>query len=118
MEIPRKFLHDRLVLLLITVMAILVVIGVSIVLLRFDVSRNPTTIVSYRPNVSGTQYISGKPIDIYSLAVFMVFTAGAAIVISSHIYAAKRQAALFLLSSTIFLLVLSTIVANSLISIQ
>ena len=118
MEIPKKFLHDRLVLLLITVMSILVVIGISIVLLRFDVSRNPTTIVSYRPNVSGTQYISGKPIDIYSLAVFMIFTAAAAVIISSHIYAAKRQAALFLLSSTVFLLILSMIVANSLISIQ
>ena len=118
MEIPKKFLHDRLVLLLVTAMAILVVIGVSLVLLRFDVSRNPTTIVAYRPNVTGTQYISGRPIDIYSMAVFMIFTAVAAILISSHIYVAKRQAALFLLGSTIFLLVLSTIVANSLISIQ
>ena len=65
MEVPKKFLHDRLVLLLITLISILVVIGVSIVLLRFDVSRNPTTIVAYRPNVTGTQYLSGKPIDIY-----------------------------------------------------
>lgn len=118
MEVPRKFLHDRLVLLLITVMAILVVLGVSIVLLRFDVARNPTTIVAYRPNVSGTQYLSGKPIDIYSLAVFMIFTPAAAILISSRIYRAKRYAALFMLSSTIFLLIISTIVANSLISIQ
>lgn len=118
MEIPRKFLQDRLVLLLITVMAILVVIGVSVVLLRFDVSRNPTTIVAYRPNVTGTQYLSGKPIDIYSLAVFMLMTSAAAIVISSRIYVAKRPAAVFVLSSTIFLLILSTIVANSLISIQ
>lgn len=118
MEIPKKFLHDRLVLLLITVMAILVVLGVSLVVLRFDVSRNPTTIVSYRPNVSGTQYISGKPVDIYSMAVFMIFISAAAVAISSRIYRAKRYAALFMLGSTIFLLILSTIVANSLISIQ
>jgi len=111
-------LHDRLVLLLITLMAILVVLGVSLVLLRFDVSRNPTTIVAYRPNVTGTQYISGKPIDIYSLAIFMVMTSAAAIFISYRVYNAKRYAALFLLSSTIFLLIISTIVANSLISIQ
>jgi hypothetical protein len=117
-EIPKKFLHDRLVLLLITLMAVLVVVGVSVVLLRFDVSRNPITIVAYRPNISGTQYISGKPIDIYSLAVFMLMTSAAAVLISSRIYIAKRYAALFLLSSTIFLLILSTVVANSLISIQ
>jgi hypothetical protein len=106
------------VLLLITTMAVLVVVGVSVVLLRFDVSRNPTTIVAYRPNITGTQYISGKPIDIYSLAIFMIMTSAAAVVISSRIYNAKRYAALFLLGSTIFLLILSTIVANSLISIQ
>lgn len=118
MEIPKKFLHDRLVLLLITGIAVLVVIGVSIVLLRFDVSRNPTTVVAYRPNVSGTQYISGKPIDIYSLALFMIVTSAAAIAISARIYEVKKPASLFLLSATVFLLVLSTIVANSLISIQ
>lgn len=111
-------MHDRAVLLLITVIAVLVVIGVSLVLLRFDVSRNPTTIVAYRPNVSGTQYLSGRPIDIYSLAIFMIFTSVAAVAISSRIYAVKKPAAMFLLASTVFLLVLSTIVANSLISIQ
>ncbi|HVS78723.1 MAG TPA: hypothetical protein VHD84_00310 [Candidatus Saccharimonadales bacterium] len=118
MDVPKKFLHDRVVLLLITVIALLVVIGVSLVLLRFDVSRNPTTIVAYRPNVTGTQYLSGKPVDIYSLAIFMIFTSLAAIAISSRVYAAKKPAALFMLSSTVFLLILSTIVANSLISIQ
>src|SRR5438270_13038231 len=100
MEIPKKFLHDRLVLLLITIIAILVVIGVSVVLLRFDVSRNPTTIVAYRPNVTGTQYLSGKPLDIYSLAVYMIVASASAIIISSRIYVAKRPAAIFMLGST------------------
>jgi hypothetical protein len=117
-DIPKKFLHDRAVLLLITVIAVLVVIGVSVVLLRFDVSRNPTTIVAYRPNVTGTQYLSGKPVDIYSLALFMIFTSVAAIAVSSRVYAVKKPAALFMLTSTVFLLILSTVVANSLISIQ
>src|SRR5581483_5047949 len=102
MEIPKKFLHDRLVLLLITLMTVLVVVGVSIVLLRFDVSRNPTTVVAYRPNVSGTQYLSGKPIDIYSMAIFMVFTSVVAVALAARIYAVKRPAAMFVLASTVF----------------
>jgi hypothetical protein len=117
-DTPKKYLHDRLVLLFITAIAVLVVIGVSIVLLRFDVSRNPTTIVAYRPNVSGTQYLSGKQIDIYSLSLFMVLISAAAVIISARVYEVKRPAAIFLLGSTVFLLILSTIVANSLISIQ
>lgn len=118
MEKPNKYLHDRLVLLFITIISVLVVVGVSIVLLRFDVTRNPTTIVAYRPNVSGTQYISGKPIDIYSIALFMILISIGAIILSARVYEVKRPAALFLLGSTVFLLLLSTIVANSLISIQ
>jgi hypothetical protein len=117
-ENSNKYLHDRLVLLFITVISVLVVVGVSLVLLRFDVSRNPTTIVAYRPNVSGTQYISGKPIDIYSIALFMILISAGSVLLSSRIYEVKRPAALFLLGSTVFLLLLSMIVANSLISIQ
>jgi hypothetical protein len=117
-ELPKKYLQDRGVLILLTVIAGLVVIGVSVVLLRFDVSRNPTTVVAYRPNVAGTQYISGRPLDIYSLAVFMVLVAAASVVLSARVYEYKRPAAMFLLTSTVFLLILATIVSNSLISIQ
>ena len=118
MDTPKKYLHDRLVLLLITVTAALVVIGVAVVLLRFDVSKNPTTIVAYRPNISGAAYQSGKPIDIYSLAVFMVVTAIAATILSSRIYELRRSVSVFILSSNLLLLILAIRVAWSIISIQ
>ena len=118
MDIPKNYLHDRLVLLLITIISILTVVGVCVVLLRFDPSRNPTTIVGYRPNISGTIYQPGKTIDIYSLAIYMVFTAAAAIFLGAKTYQARRFISVFILSACIFLLILSTIVANSLISIQ
>ena len=118
MELPKKFLHDRLVLLFLLLLSVLLVVGVSLVLLRFDVSKNPTTIVAYRPNISGASYQSGKPIDIYSLAVFMAITAVGAVILSARVYNLKRYLAVFILASSVFLLVLSTIVANSLISLQ
>ncbi len=118
MELPKKFLHDRLVLLSITLLAVLLVVGVSLVLLRFDLSKNPTTIVAYRPNVSGASYQSGKPIDIYSMAVFMAITAAGAVILSARVYNLKRYLSIFILASSVFLLILSTIVANSLISLQ
>lgn len=118
MDISRKFLHDRIVLILITLVSLLLVIGVSVVLLRFDVSKNPTTVVAYRPNISGSSYQSGKPIDIYSMAVFMLLTALAAVFLSAKIYEIRRSVALFVLASGVFLLLVSTIVANSLISLQ
>ena len=118
MEIPKRFLHDRLVLLLVTAMALLVAIGVATVLIRFDVSKNPTTIVAYRPNISGSSYQSGKPIDIYSLAIFMIFTAAPAVILAMRTYNIKRNVAIFTLASANFLLLLAVVVANSLISLQ
>ena len=118
MEQPKKYLHDRVILLLLTLMAILLVIGVSLVLLRFDASRNPATTIAYRPSITGTPYQSGRPLDIYLLAVFMVFTAAMSLLLSFRTYNIRRFASVFILASTVFLLILSTIVANALISLQ
>lgn len=118
MDVPKKYLHDRLILLLLTLIAILVVIGVSLVLLRFDPSRNPTTTAAYRPNITGTQYQSGKPIDIYLLAIFMIFTSATALFLSIRTYYIRRFVSVFILSSTVFLLIISMIVSNALISLQ
>ena len=118
MDIPKNYLHDRLVLLLITIVSVVTVIGICVVLLRFDPSRNPIAIVGYRPNVSGTIYQPGKTIDIYSMAVYMIFTAAASIFLSAKTYQVRRFVSIFILAASIFLLILSTIVSNSLISIQ
>lgn len=118
MEISKKYLHDRVVLGLITVMSILLVVGVSLVLLRFDVSKNPTTIVAYRPNISASSYISGKPADIYSLALFMVIISAAAVALSARIYHIRKYLAVFILSATVFLLLLAIRVSWSVISLQ
>jgi hypothetical protein len=116
---PQKnFLHDRLVLALITLMSVLTVVGVSIVLIRFDASRNPTTTVAYRPNITGAQYQSGKPIDIYVMAIFMLTTAVLAVLLSHRIYAVRRYLAVFMLGAQAFLLLVAIIVSNSLISLQ
>jgi hypothetical protein len=118
MDIPKKFLHDRIALALVTLVTILTVVGVSLVLIRFDASRNPTTTVAYRPNITGSQYLSGKPIDIYSMALFMLITSAMTILISSRIYVVRRSLSIFLLAGQVFLLILAVIVSNSLISLQ
>lgn len=118
MENSKNFLHDRVVLLLIAVIAVLLVVGVSLIMLRFDVSKNPTTIVAWRPNVTSSSYLSGKPIDIYAMAVFMGITALAATVLSARTYQVKRYISLFVLGGSVLLLLLATIVSNALISLQ
>ena len=111
-------MHDRVILVLVTLIAMLTVIGVSFVLIRFDASRNPTTTVAYRPNITGAQYQSGKPIDIYSLAIFMLVTAAMAIFLSSQTYNIRRYLSVFMLSAQVYLLIMVIIVSNALISLQ
>jgi hypothetical protein len=114
----KKFLHDRVVLALVTLIGIVTVIGISLVFIRFDATRNPTTTVAYRPNITGSQYQSGKPIDIYSMAIFMLLTAVLSVVISRRIYGVRRYLSVFLLASEVFLLIIAAVVSNSLISLQ
>jgi len=118
MDVSRRYLHDRVVLGLVTLISTLTVIGVSLVLIRFDASRNPTTTVAYRPNITGSQYQSGKPIDIYSLAIFMLITTAIAIILSYQTYHIRRYLSVFMLAAQIFLLVMAIIVSNALISLQ
>lgn len=118
MEVPQKYLHDRLVLVLITAISVVTVVGISIVFLRFDISTNPTTIAAYRPSISGSSQISGKPIDIYLMALFMAITAAGSVVLSARVYQSRREISLFLLAGALFLILLAAIVSNSLISLQ
>jgi hypothetical protein len=117
-NIPRKFLHDRLVLGLLSLISLLTVMGVSLVLIRFDATRNPTTTVAYRPNITGSQYQSGKPIDIYTMALFMLLTSALAALVAYRIYGVRRSLSIFMLAGQVFLLLVAAIVSNSLISLQ
>lgn len=118
MQSSKKFLHDRLVLILLTIIAVLVVIGVGSVLLRFNAGQNATTIAGYRPNLSSSTYVSGNSLDIYELPIFMVLISAIGAILSVRLYKVGREIAIFMLSATIFLLIVAIIVANALISIQ
>jgi hypothetical protein len=118
MAISRKFFHDRTILLLLTTLTTLLGIGVALILLKFDAGKSPLTVVAFRPNIVGSNYVSGGPIDIYSLALFMVLVAGGAALLSEHVYEVRRYLSIFILSSSVLLLILSVIVSNSLIALH
>lgn len=118
MDLPKKYLHDRAVLLLLAGLASLVVVGVGLVLLTFDSSKNPAVIAEYRQNLSGSGYVSGKPIDIYILAGFIFMNGLVGMILSARAYHLHRYLSLIILAATVFIGLLSIIVANALISLQ
>jgi hypothetical protein len=52
------------------------------------------------------------------MAVYIIFTAVAGVFLSARIYKIRHSVSVFLLASTALLLILATIVSNSLISLQ
>ncbi len=114
----KRYLHDRFVLSMVTAMSILVVVGLSSVLLRFDSGKNPTTVAEYRQSLSSSGYIAGTPIDIYLMGIFIILVAVMALVLSRKIYSIRRFVSYFLLAGTNFLLILTIIVSNALINLQ
>lgn len=118
MQPTNRYLHDRVVLILLTVIAVLTVIGVGSVLIRFDSGGNATTIAGYRPNLSSSTYVSGSSLDIYELPLYMVLVAATGVILSNKLYKIGRDTALLMLGGTVFLLVMAVVVSNALISIQ
>lgn len=118
MELPKRYLHDRVVLLLLAALGALVVIGVSLVLLKFDAAKNPATIAEYRQNLSGSGYLSGKPADIYLLALFMLVSGPISLLLSAKAYHLHRYISVLILAAAVLVLLLGIIVSNALISLQ
>lgn len=118
MQPSKRYLHDRIILIFLTLIAVLAVIGVSSVLLRFDASQNSTTIAGYRPNLSSSTYVSGNTLDIYELPLFMLLISAIGVILSVRLFRIGRDACLFVLASTTFLLIISIITANALIALQ
>lgn len=118
MHPSKRYLHDRVILIFLTIIAVLVVIGISSVLLRFDASQNTTTIAGYRPNLSSSTYVSGNVLDIYELPIFMALITAIGVILSVRLYRIERDASLFILASTTFLLIISIITANAIIALQ
>ena len=117
MQLPKRFLHDRIILVLLTIIAALVVVGVGLVLLRFDSAKNPTIIIEYRQNLSAGGYKSGKASDIYLLPLFMVFSTAVGTLLSLRAYQVRRYVSVYILATTAFTLLMAIIVSNALLSV-
>jgi len=114
--IPSKnYLHDRLVLLLVTISAFLTILGSVLVLLRYNPSRNEGYIVQYRSNLGISALKIGHGTELLAFIIFLVLVTSINIVMSLRIYSIHRQFAITVLSLGILLLVLAIIVSNALL---
>ena len=116
---PKKFFHDQLVLLLLTVNAFLVLVVIVSVLLQLGSSNTANYIVQYRPSFGEVNsFRTGSIIELFSFIVFGLLALITHTLLSIRAYRVRRQLALAILSLGILLQLLNVIISNALLSLR
>lgn len=116
MAIPKKYFHDRIVLLLLSAGAFLTVVGSVFILLRIDSSRTNGYIVGYRQLGTFGFYEKGNVTTVAIQFIgFMVLVLVFHTLLSMRVYHMRRHASLTVLGLGVFLLLMSVVVSNALL---
>lgn len=114
MPIPKKYLHDKLVLLLLSVLGFLILLCTLLILFRLDSSKE-AYIIQYRSNLGLDRYLAGSTLAILSFIAFSVLVGVIHIALSIRVYRFRRDIAVMTLGLGILLVVMTIIVSNSLL---
>lgn len=115
MNISQKYLHDRIVLLLLTISGFLVALTAVFITLRLSSGRGGNYILQYRPTLGISAYIPGKQFDFTSFIFFGLIVLGLGVALSAKMYSRHRTYSLTILGLTTLLSLLTIIVSNALL---
>lgn len=118
MATTKKYFHDHLVLLLLSVNGFLAVAGSIFILVRLSTSHGNGYIVQFRPTLGINTYQNGSILDLLSFVAFAGLVLGVHTVLSMRAYTVNRQVAIAILSLGILLLALAIIISNSLLNLR
>ena len=113
----KKYIQDKVILLLLSINTFLVLLWTIIVSLRLAGSSGTDAFfIEYRPSSSGiAQYQQGGVLDVLSFVVFLWVSLGIIIFLSAKAHHMKRQLALMVLGFGILLSLFTMIVSNALL---
>lgn len=119
MPLSKRYLHDKIILALVSVNIFLALICVVFILLRFGASSGANGyIVQYRQNLGIGAFKTGSLGSILSFAAYGPIVAIVNIFLSIRMYHIKRELSLIVLSIGILLLTLAVIVSNALLVLR
>lgn len=118
MHIPKKYFHDRLVVLLLSINTFLALLGSVLVLFRLDAGGSDVYIVQYRANLGLSAFKRGGPTPLLSFVVFGLLILAIHTLLSIRVYPVRRQFAVTILAMATLLLSLSIIVSNALLILR
>ncbi len=117
-QVPEKYFHDRLILLLLSVNTFVVLLNTVLVLLRLDTGRADSFIVQYRANLGLSGFEVGSATTFWSFILFGVLVLVGNTLLSMRIYEMHRRYALVILALSTLLIVLTLIVTNALLTLR
>jgi hypothetical protein len=118
MHIPKKYFHDKIVLLLVSANVFLAFLVTAIVLLRAGLGQGVDGyIVEYRANLGLSAFQKGNVLPILSFILFAVVTMVVNITLSVRTYALRRELSLTILGLGALVLLLAVIVSNALLAL-
>lgn len=116
MAVPKKYLHDRTVLLLLSVNAFLTALCALLILLNLETGRGSNYIVQYRSNLGFDEYRLGPSGGITSFIAFAVLVFIFHAVLSKRVYHVRRHFSIAILGLGLLLNLLAVIVSNELLN--
>lgn len=118
MATPKKYFHDHLVLLLLSINAFLAIAGSIFILVRLSTSHGTGYIVQYRSSLGINAFKTGSVVELLSFAVFALLVLVIHTSLSLRVYKIHRQPAIAVLALGILLLVLAIIISNALLTLR
>jgi hypothetical protein len=115
MPLPKKYLHDKLVLLLLSGNIFLGFLCAILIFLRLNIGQGGADyIVQYRSNLDISAFEHGGLTQILGFVVFALVIVIANTALSIRTYQVRRELSLAILASGVILLLLGIIVSNAL----
>lgn len=118
MNIPKTYLHDRLILLLLSINTFLAILSALWVLFKLDAGRSAGYIVEYRAGLGISALKTGDASELVAFIIFAFLVLAIHTVLSIKAYAIRREVSVIILSLGILLLLISLIVSNALLVLR
>ncbi len=118
MTIPKKYLHDRLILLLISINAFLTFLLTLWILFKLDSGRSAGYIIQYRANLGIGALKTGEASELVAFMVFGLLVLIVHTILSIKAYPIRREVSVVILGLGTLLLGLALIVSNALLVLR
>jgi hypothetical protein len=118
MATPKRYIHDRVILLLLTADVFFTILTSVLLLLRLDSGRSGVYTIQYRPSLGLSGYLKGDRLGLLSFAIFAVLVLVFHTFMSIKVYPIRRQLSVVILGMALLLIILALVMSNALLLLR